>query len=192
MVVPKFTQFLAAMGSVGVADVLDKKYGMLCRVFRGDCDRVTHEWTGRRTGVREWINARTGGPGRPAQSNGARTIIDLANYNSGAIRPQDNKNNSIVILSYANSDPKFAAFYLKLVVKATNDYIRGQNRETQHRYVNYVTEAIGRNTNVDQRSALDSCCCQEERQLMMAEVDVPCPRPSLDGPMSFRSTGSTG
>jgi hypothetical protein len=69
-----------------------------------------------------------------------------------------------------------------MVVKTANDYIRGQNRETQRRYVNYVTEAIAKNTNVDQRQALDNLLLQEERQLMMAEVDVPYAASILDGP----------
>jgi len=53
--VPKFTQFLSALHSTAVAEVLDKKYDMTCRVFSGYCDQKTHQWL-RRDGIRAWIN----------------------------------------------------------------------------------------------------------------------------------------
>jgi hypothetical protein len=179
--VPKFTQFLAATGAVGVAKMLDQRYGMLCRVYSGDCDQVTHRWT-ERTGFWETIAAWQAWLGGLPDPNGRRTLNDLAAYDGGAVAAMQNKANSLVVLSYSSSHPEFAAFFLSAVVKTTNDYIRMQNREIQQRYVDNVTQSIERNTNIQQREALDQLLLQEERQLMLAEVDVPYAASILDGP----------
>jgi hypothetical protein len=181
MMVPKFTQFLSAIGSVGVAKMLDERYGMLCRVYRGDCNQITHQWT-ERTGFWETIAAAQAWLGNLPDPNGPRSFTDLAAYTGGAVVVTQNKTNSLVKLGYTHSDPKFAAFFLSAVVKTTNDYIRAQNREIQQRYVENVTQSIARNTNVQQRDTLDQLLLQEERQLMLAEVDVPYAASILDGP----------
>ena len=99
-----------------------------------------------------------------------------------AIETVENKTNSLVRLHYTNDDPKFAALFLSLIVKTANDYIREQNREIQRNYVNYIADAISKNTNVDQRQALDQLLLQEERKLMLTEVDAPYAASVLDGP----------
>jgi hypothetical protein len=179
--VPKFTQFLNALGSVGVASILDKKYDMLCKIYRGQCDLKTHAWK-ERTDIEDRLRGLLARIGRLPDPNGARTVIDLAAYDDGAIEKEESKTSSMVKLRYTHSNPKFAALYLSLLVKTTNDYIRGQNREIQHTYVNYINDAISKNTNVDQRQILDQLLLQEERNLMMAEVDAPYAASVLDGP----------
>jgi uncharacterized protein involved in exopolysaccharide biosynthesis len=181
MALPKFTQFLSSMGSVGVARILIQRHDLLCRTFSSDCDLATHRWR-ERTGLREWFNgllARLGGLPDP---NGARTEIDLANYIGGSVTAETNKNNSLVSLHFAHRKPDTAARVLSQVVAATNDYIRIQNRENQKRYVAYLSESAAKATNVEQRQAIDTLLLQQERQLMMTEVDVPYAAKILDGP----------
>ena len=179
--VPKFSQFLNGLGSVGVAEMMDKNYDMVCQIYRGQCDLKTHTWS-ERTGLDPWFRGVLARIGRLPNPNGARTVIDLAAYNEGAVQREESKTSSLVKLRYINSNPKFAAHYLSLLVKSTNAYVRGQNREIQRTYVNYITQAIAKNTNVDQRQILDQLLLQEERQLMMAEVDTPYAASVLDGP----------
>jgi hypothetical protein len=179
--VPKFTLFLNAIGSEGVARDLDRKYDFLCRLYKNECDLATHKWT-RGIGMREWLDAQLAGLGHLPDPNGPRTIHDLALYLGGAIVTETNKNNSMVSLHYTSNKPELAAQYLAMVVKAANDYIRNQSRETQRRYVDYLTQSAAKATNVEQRQAIDSLLLQEERQLMMTEVDVPYAAKILDGP----------
>jgi hypothetical protein len=179
---PKFTQFMLAIPSAGVAQDLDRKYDMLCVLFRGDCDPATHQWR-ERTGIREWFSgilARLGGLPNP---NGARTLDDLAAYVGGSVSVEPNKINSMVELRYTNRKPEFAAKFLSAVVKSTNDHIREQSRDTQKRYVEYLSNSAGKTANVEQRMAIDALLLQEERQLMMTEVDVPYAAKVLDGPI---------
>ena len=179
--VPKFTQFLSTIASVGVAEVLNRKYDMVCIVYRGYCDPKTHRWR-KRTGLYAAFNglmARIAGLPDP---NGAFTTAELAQYNANAIGITKDKTSGLVILSYNNRDPKFAADYLSKVISTANGYIRDQDRTIQRTYVDYVTHRIATNTNVEQRLALDSLLLQQERKLMMTEVDVPYAATILDGP----------
>jgi Chain length determinant protein len=181
MAVPKFTQFLSAIPSTGVAKELDEKYGMVCWVYRGNCNQTTHQWR-QESGIDAWIAGITAQLGHLPNPNGARTANDLASYIMGRIVIEQNKKNAIVILSYSDSNPGRAAQFLSAVVKTTNDYIKALNRENETRYVAYLADTVSKNSNVEQRQILDTLLLQHERQLMMTEVDVPYAATILEGP----------
>ena len=179
--VPKFTQFQIAIGSVGVAQMLDTKYDMVCVLYRGRCDRKTHTWrprTGFDAAVAAFL-ARVAGLPDP---NGPNTVLDLAHYNFSGIAITKDKTSGLVTLSYYNSDPKFASDYLLKVLDTTNNYVREQDRATARNMVDYVAHRVATNTNVEQRAALDSLLLQQERRLMMTEVNAPYAATILDGP----------
>ena len=179
--VPKFTQFLSAMHSVGVAEILDRKYGMLCRVYGSDCDQRTHQWR-ERHGVRAWFAGAIAKLGHLPDPNGPRTPIDLAGYIEGSIFPSQDKITRLTRLGYANQDAKFAAEFLTTVIRTTNDYIKDHDRNVQRHYVDYVAERANASANVAQRETLSGLLLQQERRLMMTEVDVPYAATILDGP----------
>jgi len=181
--VPKFIQFTYALNSVEVARMLDQKYDLLCRVYRGDCDPITHKWEAR-NGIREWvISAASRLSGLPDPNVGPRSVVDLAKYIEAQVTvSQIKKTDSVNLLTFVNRNPQFAAQFLSQLVKTTNDYIRTQNRETQKRYVDYLSASAAKTTNVEQRQAIDTLLLQEERQLMMTEVDIPYAAQILDGP----------
>jgi hypothetical protein len=181
--VPKFIQFTYALSSLDVARSLNQKYDLLCRVYLGECDPITHQWQPR-NGIHEWIVSATSRlSGLPDPNVGPRSPLDLARYIAGnVVVNQPKKNESLVELTYINRKPQFAAQFLSRVVTATNDYIRMQSRETQKRYVEYLSDSAAQTTNVEQRQALDTLLLQEERQLMMTEVDIPYAAQILDGP----------
>ena len=182
--VPKFIQFNYAMSSLEVARALIQKYDLLCRVYHGECDAITHQWRPRHSTVHDWIVSATSRlSGLPDPNVGPRDPVDLATYiENSVVAQQLKKTDSVIALTYIHHNPQFAAQFLSLVVKATNDYVRAQSRETQKRYVEYLSSSAAQTTNVEQRQAIDNLLLQEERQLMMTEVDVPYAAQILDGP----------
>jgi hypothetical protein len=182
--VPKFIQFTYAMSSLEVARTLIQKYDLLCRVYHGECNPITHQWKPRNSTVYEWLVSATSRlSGLPDPNIGPRDPIDLATYiEHNVVALQLKKTDSVMTVTYAHRNPQFAAQFLSQVVKATNDYVRAQSRETQKRYVEYLTGSAAQTTNVEQRQAIDNLLLQEERQLMMTEVDVPYAAQILDGP----------
>jgi hypothetical protein len=179
--VPKFTQFLFGMGSIDVAKELDRKYNMVCRVYEGECDLSTRQWH-MHIGLQEWLEGVLARIGRLPDPNGPRTPAHLATYIAQSVLNQQNKQNSIVVITYTHRKPEFAAEFLSRVVQETNNLIRRQDRDNQRHYVQYLTEAATRSTNVEQRQALDTLLLQQERQLMMTEVDAPYAVRVLEGP----------
>ncbi|HWU56043.1 MAG TPA: hypothetical protein VN175_11125 [Rhizomicrobium sp.] len=182
--VPKFTQFLSALHSTGVAEILDKKYGMSCRVFAGDCDQTTHQWR-KRSGWRAWLNGATARLSGLPDPNGPYTPTELAQYIFGAVEVTIDKANQVVKLRYQSRKPEFANQFLTLLVRTTNDYIKNQDRVVQRQYVNYLASQASITTNVAQRDAIDQLLLQQERKLMLTEVDVPYAATVLDGPTAL-------
>ena len=179
--VPKFTQFLAAMSVIEVAKILDVKYGMFCKVYKDDCDQITDRRRGQ-TGNRASFSGLLASIGGLPNPNAPRTTNDLASYVDAKIKNETNKKNSIVLLKFSHSSPEFAKEFLSSVVAATNDYIKTLNRETNRRYVSYLNQAVAKSTNIAQRQVLDALLLQQERQMMLTEVDVPYAATTLDGP----------
>jgi hypothetical protein len=180
--VPKFTQFLSALHSDGVAQALDKKYAMSCRVFRGDCDQKTLQWR-KRTGLRAWFNGVLASLSGLPNPNGPHTPTELAQYIFGAVNVTIDKTSQVVRLDYQNSRPEFTAQFLNLLVQTTNDYIRAQDRAVVRQYVGYLANQATSATNVAQRDAIDQLLLQQERKLMLTEVNVPYAASVLDGPI---------
>jgi hypothetical protein len=179
--IPKFTQFQLSLGSVGVAQALDKKYDMLCTIYRGLCDPKTHTWK-ERTGMQASFNAFLARVAGLPDPNGPLTVVDLAAFNAGAIVFTKDKTSGLVTMTFNNRDPKFAADYLLKVITTTNDFVRQQDHATARNMVDYVAHRIATNTNVEQRTALDGLLLQQERRLMMTEVNAPYAATILDGP----------
>jgi hypothetical protein len=181
--VPRFIQFLYALSSVEVAQGLDKKYDLLCRIYKGECDPKTRQWKPRTT-IRNRITSLTFRlSGLPDPNVGPRSTIDLATYIANNVTvTQLKKTDSVNTLTYTDRNPQFSAQFLAQVVKAANDYVRAQSRESQKLYVEYLTASAAKTTNVEQRQAIDTLLLQQERQLMMTEVDIPYAVQILDGP----------
>jgi LPS O-antigen subunit length determinant protein (WzzB/FepE family) len=179
--VPKFTQFLSALHSTAVAQILDKKYDMTCRVFAGYCDQQTHQWA-RRDGMRAWVNGVLASLSGLPDPNGPFTPAELAQYIYGSVEVTVDKANQVVKLGYQSPKPKFAAEFLTVLVQTTNDYIKNQDRTVLRQYVNYLANQAATTTNVAQRDAIDQLLLQQERKLMLSEVNVPYAASVLDGP----------
>jgi hypothetical protein len=177
----KFTQFLSALSSTGVGQMLDQKYNMSCRVFASDCDQKTLQWR-HRTGFRAWLNGITSKLSGLPDPNGPHTPIELAQYVESQVIVTTDKTSQIVKLNYLSSKPEFAARFMSLLITTTNDYIRLQDRSVLRQYVGYLTNQASQATNVAQRDALDQLLLQQERKLMLSEVDVPYAATVLDGP----------
>ena len=114
--------------------------------------------------------------------NGPHTPTDLAQYITGEVVVTVDKSNSVVKLDYRSAKPKFAGQFLSLLINTTNDYIRIQDRSVLRQYVGYLSTQASEATNVAQRDAFDQLLLQQERKLMLSEVDVPYAAKILDGP----------
>jgi hypothetical protein len=179
--VPKFTRFVSSLYATGVAELMDKKYDMICRSYSGYCDRKTRKWRKSDTMDAKWDRvvadvAHLPDPDRP------RTAYDLARYTESNVQFSSDKATHILTLSMEGTDPKFMSMFLTNLVQSANDYIKDQDRSVIQQYVDYLYAKLATNTNVSQRDALSSLVLEQERRLMLTSVNVPYAASVQDGP----------
>lgn len=179
--VPKFTRFVASLQSTNVAKLMDKQYDMVCRTYSGSCDRKTRKWK-KRTGFEVWMERVMSQVAHLPDPDSPRTPLDLANYTKSNVFLTSDRMTHILTLSMESRDPKFAAFYLKTLVQATNDFIRQEDRAVIRPYVDYLNRKLATNLNVAQHSALSNILLDQERRLMLSSVSVPYAASIHDGP----------
>jgi hypothetical protein len=178
--VPKFVQFQTALASPDVAKILDRKFNLVCRVYVGECDPVTRQWTPRtdlRARISTILAALQGLPDPTLR----RTPADLAGYIGDSIKIATDKTN-IAHLTYANRDPQFASEFLSMVQRTTSDYLKEQDRRVLQQYVDYLSKEIAVTTSVEQRQALGTLLLEQDQRLMLSNVNAPYAAAVLSGP----------
>jgi hypothetical protein len=178
--VPKFTRFISSFYTTGVAQLMDRKFDLICQTF-GNCDRRTHSWI-KSEGFDAWWNRKIAEMAHLPDPDRPRTAYDLAQYTKSQVQFSSDKNTHIVTMSMEGRDPKFAAMYITALVQAANDYIKEQDRSVIQQYVSYLNEKLITNTNVTQRDALGTLLLEQERRLMLSSVNVPYAAYIQDGP----------
>ena len=179
--VPKFARFVASLQSTSVAKVMDQQYDMVCRTYAAYCDRKTRKWK-KRTGFEVWTERVMSQIAHLPDPDSPRTPLDLANYTEGNVFLTSDRTTHVLTLSMESRDPKFATFYLKALVQATNDFIRQEDRAAIVPYVNYLNRKLATDLNVAQRDALSNILLDQERRLMLSSVSVPYAASIQDGP----------
>ncbi len=183
--VPKYTRFMAALNTTGVAEIMNRDHDMICRTF-SDCDIKTHKWH-KHSGFKARINRWLARLGHLSDPDNPRTALDLSQYTKANIQPSSDKTTRILTLNVETRDPVFMRTYLILLVQSANKYVKEQDRNVIQRYVEYLYSKLATTTNISQREALSSLVLEQERKLMLAAVDVPYAANIQDGPNTSES-----
>lgn len=188
--VPKFTRFVASLHSTGVARIMEQQYDMVCRTYEGDCNRKTRQWK-RHGGFQSGLERIMSQVAHLPDPDAPRTALDLARNTEANVNLTSDRTTHILTLSMDSRDPKFASFYLKTLVQATNDFIRQGDRATIQPYVDYLNAKLATtNLNLAQHDALSNILLDQERRLMLSSVSVPYAAFIQDGPNVTPSNGA--
>jgi hypothetical protein len=178
--VPKFTRFVSSLYATNVATIMDKKYDMICRSF--SCDIKTHKWL-KHDDFGTQVQRVVANIAHLPDPDAPQTARDLAGYTKAKVDMTSDRTTHVLTLSMDSRDPKAAVFFLTTLVKATNDFIRQEDRSVIQPYVDYINSKLATNNlNVAQRDALSSLLLDQERRLMLTSVDVPYAASIQDGP----------
>jgi hypothetical protein len=178
--VPKFTRFVSSLYATNVAVIMDKKNDMVCRTF--NCDLKTHKWL-KHDDFRTQAQRVVADIAHLPDPDAPRTARDLASYTKAKVDMTSDRTTHVLTLSMDSRDPKAAVYFLTTLVKATNDFIRQEDRSVIQPYVEYINGKLATNDlNVAQRDALSSLLLDQERRLMLTSVDVPYAASIQDGP----------
>lgn len=179
--VPKFTRFVSSLYTTGVAELMDRKYDMICRTYAGNCDRTTHRWK-KGEGFDAWWDRTMAQLGHLRSPDEPRTASDLAQYTRSSVNLTSNEATHIVSLTMDSHDPTFERFYLKALVSAADDYVKAQDRSAIQQYVKYLNGKLATTTNIYERDSMNGLILDQERRLMLTSVDVPYAASIMDGP----------
>jgi hypothetical protein len=179
--VSKFTEFQKSIQSAIVASLLEQRYSVLCTLYSQECDPTTKQWhpvSGFEPKLRGFVKSLLGLPNvyQP------RTPIDLVQVLRTRIVMR--ADGGTVIISFGNSDPKFAVDFLQYIYQTADDYLKLHDRGYLRQYVNYLSAKIT-TSSLAEREAVQALLLEQERKLMLSEVNVPYAAAILDPPTAF-------
>ncbi len=179
---PKFQQFQKALASFGVAEMMEQRFGVLCMIYESECDQATKQWhlqPGAMAAVRRTIRSALG-----IQDNeGRRNAADLKAFLEGAITIV--RDEGTLVLSFVDHRPDFAASFLGRLYQTTNEYLRVQDKQFLQQYIDYLAARRNTTTSLGSREAIQALLLEQERRLMLSEVDVPYAATALDPPTAY-------
>jgi len=165
----KFKQFQAAIYSSPVAEIMENRYHLICRISPS-CDHVTGQWFPR-AGFRAALSrvVRTV-LGMPIKTTNKPTPTEMAQMVQSRVTI---KGTGIMIMTMSDSDQTLVVTFLSRLIDTTNNYLKDNDRQSLRQYVNYLSLKLQRLDIVAQRESLQSLLTEQSRRLMLTEVNVP-------------------
>ena len=180
--ISRFKQFQVALFTPGMADVMDKKYHVLCGISP-NCDPATNKWSPR-GGFGALISS-TGKfiLGMPPRTDFKPTSVEFAQYIKSVVKT-DLSREGLLTLTMGSASPEFAKQFLSRLIVQANDYIKERDAESLRQYVDYLSAKLSNMENLSQREALQNLLLEQNRRLMLTRVNVPYAATPLDAPIA--------
>lgn len=171
-------EFLTLVRSERLARELDSRYGLRERIFPFDPARNRFLEPDRlidtlRYAIREAL-------GLPGWS--PPTAANLADYLQDRVVVEPAAEHGVYELRFSHPDPGFAADLLLWLYQGADTLVREGQRLRTDRYVEFLTDRLQAEQNVEIRTALRSLLLQQMQNRMLTHVDVPFAAKLLDGP----------
>lgn len=171
--VTPFSQFSEVITSPLVADRLAKKHGILPRVFKGawTWNAESKSWTrkqGLLTPLKDWLRGFFNLPPRAEPSANA-----LASILKQKLAIRLVKNSGMQLIQIRHKDPVFAANLLTWLHQESDNLIREEAEARTSRQIAYIDQKLRTVTAADHRRSLVELLLDQEKQMMMIQVDLP-------------------
>lgn len=166
-----FDRLKVVTGSLELAEVLQKKYGLMQELFAGAWDSETKSWkrpTGEAFERQQRIQAFFGLPlwSPPSLETLARTV-------GGSVVIRKDKDTVFWEVRVAGGDPKAALRLLTLAYSEADELLRQQDRIESAQRRRYLESQLTGVVNIDIRQALVGLMSSEQRRAMMLESNLP-------------------
>ena len=179
---PEVDEFQILLGSPDVAEILDKKYGLLHDVFRGSWDAKNNRWAQPdwKDRLHDRIVMALGGIQKVGLDD-----YDLANFLGQLTCRSPFGFGSVGGISMNTDRPEDAKRWLNIVIYEVSDIIRSQMINQRQNYVNYLQQQLSQSSLTTSRDATISILADQYRALMVLKA----PRHSLCSRSSRRHAG---
>ena len=175
-----FDRMKVVMRSLQLAEVLQKKYGMMQIMFAGSWDADRQQWkrpTGDEFERQQRISAFFGQPlwQEPSLESLARAV-------GGSVVFRKDKDTPFWEVSVSGGDRAAALRLLTIAYSEADELLRGQDRVESQQRRRYLESQLVGLTNVDVRQALVGLMSSEQRRAMMLESSLPYAARILEPP----------
>ena len=175
-----FDRMKVVMRSLQLAEILQKKYGLMQIMFAGSWDADRQQWkrpTGDEFERQQRISAFFGQPlwQEPSLESLARTV-------GGSVVFRKDKDTPFWEVSVSGGDRAAALRLLTIAYSEADELLRGQDRVESQQRRRYLEGQLVGLTNVDVRQALVGLMSSEQRRAMMLESSLPYAARILEPP----------
>ena len=183
-VVTPFSQFSEIIASPIVAERLERKYDILPKVFADSWgwNPETKVWvrhSGLLTPIGNWVREFFGLPSRSPPSAYA-----LSEYLQDKLGMSQIDNTSMQRIEFQHKDPVFAVQLLAALHKEADAVVREASEARTSRQIAYIERKLQTITAVDHRRSLVQLLLDQEKQMMMIQVDLPFAAQIIEPPIS--------
>jgi hypothetical protein len=177
---PEWSSYVFALKSVRLAEKLEREHHLIKKVFSSRWDEKTKTWkpeAGFSASISRFFNHLFGLP-----SDMPPDIKSLQGYVSGNVFLSTDKTTGITTLSMSASDPKKALAFMLMVHHSAIELVRDEISAHNTAKIDYLTGALGKTTNADQRGILIGMLAQTEQTQMLLNNNLPFAAQIIDTP----------
>lgn len=197
----KLSQYLAALRSRDVAEVLARDDQLMRRIFADQWNPAKGEWQEPPSTIRELANIAKSVLGAPVTAWSPPGAVSMQRYIDRNVGNFTDIKTNITSVSFADKDPQFAVSFLASLHRAADDHVRQRTIAKSQQYVEYITRRLPTLTLVEHRIALAQVLSEQEAQMMMASATgsyaveplgqiVSSPKPVNPKPMPVLAAGA--
>jgi hypothetical protein len=176
----KFDEIMYLSGTITFARLMDEKYGLLRKIYKGGWDADKQVWRrpeGQEFELREeinkYLNLRTWSP---------PTLEDLARFIGGSFRSELLEDASFYEITVKSGDAKFALWLLKTVFAEATNYLREQEEKNLRVQRQFVMDKLAETKIVDFRGQLLQTLENIDRKEMLSTGGLPFAAKVIDPP----------
>jgi hypothetical protein len=180
--VAPFQVYLETIASRETGDRLARNPDLMHKMFSAEWDASTSTWrrgASVKRGILNFIRTLLGVPldvYHPPDGARMQALVQ------GSIGVEQDPKKSLVTLSFSAPDPQFAVYFLGVVNKAADDYLRQKAQQHADQYINYLNDKLATVSLNDHRLVLMQVMSEQERFRMMASSNLPYAADIYDGP----------
>jgi hypothetical protein len=163
----QFDRLEAVLGSPMLAGELERRYGVLHTIYKGNWNEETQSWYQPDSGILAELRSdlfeflRIQRPWSPPDTDALRSYI------KGQVEIEESKEGANVLMKYKNKDKAFAEWFLTAVFEVATDVIREREIEESERRKQYLYKTM-ETTRLDLiRQSLATLVLNEEQKSLL-------------------------
>ncbi len=179
---PEWSRYVFALSSVRLAEKIEREHHLIKELYGSRWDAKTKSWkpeAGFDAAVSRFFRRLFGLPA----DDGPPNVKSIQGYIVGNVFLSTDKTTGITTLSMSGTDPKKTLDFVLMVHQSAVQLVRDEISSHNQAKIDYVTQALGKTTNADQRGILIGMLAQTEQTQMLLNNNLPFAAQIIDTPV---------